>query len=369
MRPARRQSGMSLVELMVGMAVGLIGIVIITHLYLKNEEYKRSTSGVGTAQVNGAIALYSLERDLRMAGFGFNNASALGCNCAGANCSPVQYYYNGTYSYPPGAAGAALPPLTFAPVVITDNTGSPDQVTVLFGSDPERMFPGSLSESMPQPSAEFKVDGTAGFNQGDMVIVTQGSTCMMTQITQVQPASSHLQHNPGVSAPWNPAGGGSLLPAFAAGATLFNMGNPTWRIYSVASNRLQMTDYLQAGATAPTFNNVALPIVDEIVDMQAEYGKDTNGDGAVETWNNTPPANADQWMQILAVRIGILARSGNYERPSVPGGACEATTAAPTWQASGNASSVFTVPGGLPSCYRYRVFETVVPIRNMIWRP
>ena len=154
MTPFRaRQAGMSLMELMVGMTVGLIGIVIITHLYLKNEEYKRSTSGAGTAQVNGAIALYSLERDLRMAGFGFNNAAALGCNCTGANCSPVQYYYNGSYSTPPGPAGGTLPPLTFAPVVITDNTGAPDAITVLFGSDPDRMFPSTLSESMPSPSA------------------------------------------------------------------------------------------------------------------------------------------------------------------------------------------------------------------------
>ena len=79
---------------MVGMLIGLIGIVIITHLYLVNEAYKRSTTGSGSAQVNGAIALFSLERDVRMSGYGFAHSGALGCTCAGAGCSPVQYFYN-----------------------------------------------------------------------------------------------------------------------------------------------------------------------------------------------------------------------------------------------------------------------------------
>jgi len=25
------------------------------------------------------------------------------------------------------------------------------------------------------------------------------------------------------------------------------------------------------------------------------------------------------------------------------------------------------VPGGLPSCYRYKLFETIVPLRNVLW--
>ena len=72
------------------------------------------------------------------------------------------------------------------------------------------------------------------------------------------------------------------------------------------------------------------------------------------------------WWRVLAVRVAVLARSQNYEKPSVAGGPCEATTAAnpPTW-----AGGALTVPGGLPSCYKHRVFETVIPLRNMIWRP
>ena len=87
------------------MAIGLIGITIITHLYLTNEKYKRSTTGSGTAQVNGAIALYTLERDIRASGYGINHSALLACTCVGAGCSPLRYHYDGTYSYPP--AGAA----------------------------------------------------------------------------------------------------------------------------------------------------------------------------------------------------------------------------------------------------------------------
>ena len=378
MSPLRRarQSGWSLVELMVGMAVGLIGITIISHLYITNEKYKRSTTGSGTAQVNGAIALYSLERDIRMAGFGLNHSGALGCSCdkvANPDCSSVQYWYNGTYSSPPGPAGGALPPLEFAPVVIKETPDLPDTITLLYGNDPERMLPGKLTDSMPQPSSEFKVDGTAGYTINDMVLVTNGASCMMTQVTQVQDAASHLQHNPGASN-WNPAGGGSLLPAFPAGANLFNLGQPIWRTYSVepVKSQLQFREVISVTG-GPTAAGAAIPIIDDIVDVQAQYGKDTDDNGSVETWNTVQPTNGAQWQQVLAVRVAVLARSPNWERPSVAGGACEATTTAnrPKWGdlAALQDFPTLMVAGFLPSCYKYRVFETIIPLRNMIWRP
>lgn len=353
------QSGMSLVELMVAMVVGLIGVVIITHLYLVNEQYKRSTAGAGTAQVNGAVALYSMERDLRMAGFGFNHSSAMGC-------SSVQYYYNGAYSSPPGPAGGALPPLAFVPVLITQTPGAADSMTLLFGNAPERALPGSLSESMPQPSSEFKVDGTAGFAVNDLMLVAQGGTCMLTQITHVQTAASHLQHNPESS--WNPVGGGSLLPKFTAGATLFNLGSPTWRTYSIANNRLQSQDVLLTVTSAGTPTQQQL--VDDIVDLQAQYGQDANNDGVVATgeWTTVTPTTAAGWQQVIAVRLAVLARSGDYVRPA-PGANCEATTAQPTWAGGSFGAKDFATVTSQDRCYRYRVFETTIPLRNMIWRP
>ena len=85
-----RMQGFSLVELMVGLVVGMIGVVIMMQIFSVSEGYKRTTTGGDDAQNNGAIALYGIQRDLRQAGQGTNSfnglvppnaaASLIGCN-------------------------------------------------------------------------------------------------------------------------------------------------------------------------------------------------------------------------------------------------------------------------------------------------
>lgn len=367
-----RMGGMSLMEILVAMAIGLIGVVVITQTYLVNENYKRSTASAGGAQTNGALALFTIERDARMGGWGISWASALGC-------SSIQWHYDGVYSNPPDPGGT-LPALTVAPVVITDGGAGPDTIQVMYGTGMERVIPATLTKSMPSPSSELEIDNPQGFSDdpGDLLLLVQGGNCSMTQVTEVQPAAGKIQHNPGVSAPYNPPGGGSLLPAYTAGAQVFNFGRPVVNIYSIASNALQLTSLFSAPSSTVVASYTPTPytIVEEIVDLQAEYGKDNgvnNGtvaaavynpdDGIVDSYDNVTPTNGLGWQRVLSVRIGVLARSEHYVKPENPGDPCSATTVAPSW-----IGGTFAVPGGIPSCYGYRVFETVVPIRNMIWR-
>ena len=92
-----------------------------------------------------------------------------------------------------------------------------------------------------------------------------------------------------------------------------------------------------------------------------EYGKDTDNDNIVDTYDNAAPAD---WKQVLAVRLAVVARSALAEKPTVIGGACDATTALPTW--SGGTLDVSADPNW--NCYRYKVFETTIPLRNLIWQ-
>jgi type IV pilus assembly protein PilW len=361
----RREAGMSLVELMVAMLIGLIGIVIITHLYVTNDQYKRSTTGIGGAQINGAVALYTLERDLRMAGYGIAHSMALNCRCTQPLCSPLQYYYDTKSSFPPaGAALNALPARIPVPVVIGNNPGGPDMITVLYSNANERMLPAALDVGgATAPNWDYKVDSREGFRVGNLIMVSDGNgTCLLKKITGI--SGDSLEHKTG---PFNPSVA-SLGPDMPGGSAVFDLGAPVWRTYFIGANKLRSEDVILQLEGNPAATQA---LVDDIVDLQAEYGWDGSAaldPAIVDNWTAVPPTDPldptkVRWERILAVRVGVLARSQNFEKPSTAGGPCEATTAAPAW-----AGGAFTVPGGLPSCYKYRAFETVIPFRNMIWR-
>ncbi len=79
-RPFSRTSrGFTLVELMVGVLIGLIGTVVIFQVFAVSESQKRTTTGGSDAQQNGVFGLFQIERDMRMAGYGLNYMALLGC--------------------------------------------------------------------------------------------------------------------------------------------------------------------------------------------------------------------------------------------------------------------------------------------------
>jgi type IV pilus assembly protein PilW len=361
---------MSLVEVLVAVAIGMIGILVITQAYIATDNFNRSTLGEGSAQTSGTIALFTIERDVRMAGYGMSNTAAYGCG-------KVNWYYDPNYS---SNLGGTLPDITLAPVTITTTPGQPDQITTIYSSS-GRPIPGKLSKTMPAASSELDVDGTTGYRVQDLVLLVNNTapvSCTMAQITQVQPSAAKIQHNPGGNAPYNPPGAG-LFPAYKQDDLVFDLGNPRIRTFSVVNGRLRVTDaLLLAGGAAP------FDIAEGVVDLRAEYGKDNgvnNGtvssstyaanDGVIDSYDNVTPTSAAGWQQVLAIRMAVLTRVDHYEKPSVSGGNCDATTVLPTWSGSGaspfDSVDIATVTSQA-RCFHYRVFETVVPLRNVIWK-
>ena len=67
--PASRQRGVSLVELMIALVIGLIIVASVSQVFLSGKRSYGTQAGLGALQENGRFALYFLQRDLQFAGF------------------------------------------------------------------------------------------------------------------------------------------------------------------------------------------------------------------------------------------------------------------------------------------------------------
>lgn len=348
----QRHEGFSLVEIMVGMTVGLLGMIVIMQVASVSETTKRTTTSGGDAQQNGALSLHTLERDIRQAGYGVNIAGLLGCAV------------NGFDETPPGRDFI----FTLAPVVITQGVGNaPDTITATYGNASKLAVPASLVVNMSTPTEYYKVNNRYGFTVGDLVIAAEsGKSCSLAEVTSLPTATSdRVLHDSGtytdstgatVSSRYNKPGG--LGVSYTTLGKLYDIGPlPVNNSYSIVGNSLVVQSNMTGASDT---------IAEGIVDLQAEYGIDTDNDRIVDSYRTSADLDGSgtvsdaEWGSVLSVRVGLVARSNKREP------ACNVTAAVPTWK-GGAFSNVTANPEW--QCYRYRVYETTVMLRNMIWRP
>ena len=373
-----RFRGFSLVELLVAAAIGIIASLAIFQVFAVFEGQKRTTTSGGEAQTSGTLALFTVERELRQAGYGINNLEFLGCQIQGRD-----------------SVSATNFTLELIPVKITQGAlGAPDTITVMYGSGELLPNPANITQNMPSASSDFKVSNRYGFEEGNIVIAAEaGKDCTLAQVSNLPGAlgqTENVIHNPGTYTDpttgtqkdirYNPSAfpPGSGI-AYTTNAKLFNIGSlPANNIYSIQGGQLTLQRALFA-ASPPA----ATPLYDGVVQLQAQYGKDdgvndgtvvhasyTANDGIIDKFDEVQPADAAQWAQVLAARVAVVARSGLYEKDVVSPPTIrmwEDSGAAPT--TTGPVWTLNDAPGVEERHYRYKVFQTVVPIRNMIWRP
>ena len=349
---AAPQHGMTLIELMVGMSVGLLTTLAVTQVMALAEGQRRSAVTGSAAQVDGAVAMYALQRDVQMAGYGVvNNPAALGC--------PVRAQF--------GTSASRQFPLV--PVLIQDggSDGSSDSLAVLAGSKGGAAVPLMVAENHGQTAANFVVRSAFSVAAGDLLVAVPATwdatanRCTLFAATSVNLRS--VVHAAGV--PWN-AGQGNLFPmaGYPAQSYLVNLGSMVYRTYSVNSDGSALQTSQLSAITGQTALQAAHA---HIVNLQALYGMDTDADGVVDAYSSVSPTTAAGWQQVSSVRIAIAARSAQYEKEVV-------TASQPTW--SVRLGSTASEPTVLTlkvehladwQHYRYKVYETVVPLRNILW--
>lgn len=344
-------------ELLVAMLIAIVSTIVIFQTFSVAEGYRRTTTSGGDAQSAGALALFTLERDVRQAGYGLNLPPYWGCR--------IRYY-----DELKGASSEDVPPLPqliLAPLVITQGSGNaPDSISVMYGNSEITPTPAKFIQNMPSASADYKVDNRFGFTEGALVLaVESGKDCTLAQVSNLPGTpgqSNNVVHGSGTyTAPTGgqvptrfnkPAG---LGVSYTTEGRLYNLGEfPQSRTYSVNSDRLMLQEMLMSSVTTAT------PIFDAVVQLQAEYGKDKAGaDSVIDAWETSTPGNSTEWSQVLAVRMVIVTRAGQYEKDEVtPATLPDWPSWAPAWTLTSDQRH-----------YRYKVFQITVPLRNVIWTP
>ncbi len=356
------QAGLSLVEVMVGLAIGLLVALIIMQVMSVFEGQKRSTTGTADAQTNGAIALYNIARELQFAGYPLMPSGVAGTPDSPLECTTVTY----------GATGiTSISPVSITDGVAVAGVSASDSITIRYGDSTSGGVPTDIGGapvgqvvtlgSLISPGSNF------GCNVGDITIISNGTTCALSTITAKSAAGAAPPVTVTLLNTANAVSGANL-------ACLGAWNTVTYTVDQTNGNLMR--------------NGVA--VVSGIVNLQAQYGisataasnqvtqwVDANG----ATWGGTPTvANRNL---IKSVRVAVIARNPKIE-PAAVTTACSATnTAAPTGLCAWAGTPAVVGPPAIPAVsaptvdlsqsnanwarYHYRVFETIIPLRNVVW--
>ncbi|WNL48050.1 PilW family protein [Dyella sp. BiH032] len=359
--------GLSLIELMVGMVISLICVLGMMSAFSIYEGRKRTVTSGGDAQQNGLYSLFELERQVRTAGSGLTQ----GFNYGLWGCSITAY--GGNARKLPSATAmpavfAAWPSATpvkmrVVPVLIasggndTAGNAKPDTLAIVGGNPAGTVFRASVVGA--SGTAAVTLDNAFGFAANDYVLATTSTgECSMAKIASASSSSSQLTLSAADSPPTGLAVDGSV----------FDIGNqPSVSLYGIDTSTSTLVTYDMLGRNGAT----PLTIADGVVQLKALYGIDSDGDDVVDTWVQPvgdwaidkltvdQASAAAAFAKIKAVRIAVVAQSLLPERAADYSGASTLTL-------FGDLDAGLRYTVGTQPQYRYKVYDTVIPIRNAI---
>ncbi|MBI3901544.1 MAG: PilW family protein [Nitrosomonadales bacterium] len=364
-----RTAGFSLVEIMIALVIGMLAMIVILQVFSLFEGKKRTTTSGNDATNTGAIALYELQRNIQHSGYDISAYNLVGCNVR-LRTAPA------TVNLP------AMAPVTINHASIPAGDAHTDTLLLVYGNANGGAEGDGITAQANPPDNIYTVQSPNAFHApvgtqlADYVIAETkahpAASCSL-------PAAAFLPmvkivsvgvggiNNVAISA----TGQAGMAPGSPNNGSLYNLGSaPVILAYAIRNGQLTVCDYMANDCSIAANKNdttIWVPIADNIVSMLAEYGHDTlttvpaatgQTSYAVDTYDKTTPTSSCGWTRTLAVRIALVARNVMPDK--------SAPSANPTWAGGAiDLTSTSVAPNFTWQNYRYKVFQTTVPIRNI----
>jgi len=169
------QRGLTLIELMVALVIGLAVTLVVTTLLIAGENHKRTTTSTNDADQTGSYAFYALDRALRNAGSGIAESAdvgVLGCKLNVNALLPRAAAFPAPFATK--FLGAAPADLRIAPVLIGSNqsdNNTSDVLVVMGGTGAGGGVPRAING--PGDANTLILQTTVGIFKDDLVLVSQ----------------------------------------------------------------------------------------------------------------------------------------------------------------------------------------------------
>lgn len=397
----RHVRGLTLIELMVAIAVGLIVSLAITGAVLTMGKQFRVVGATAAAQGSAQIALSLIDEAGRSAGAGLYSRS-------GPLCPTLNIWRDGV-SVADGA--------TFMAVNVVDggDAGTSDRIVFTGSAAVGALSATPLLVNMAAPGDALVVSDAGNLVVGDFALVGSpavGQPCTLFRVTAVSAPETACGGNAdscrtltraGAAAGFNPPDPSAVF----ANAPLFGFENSGAGIAPVVFgngvvNRIgpefrqlafevQCDSLIQYNAfsDAPTctenplsFAGGANALATDVVLMHAQYGVSVGaGSDIVTEWVDATGGTwaaptVDNAARVKAVRVVVVVRSKEADANEVTAASCTNTggvvNTGPCSFQDADAPAIdlsgVSVPAGRSwRNYRYRVHQAVVPLRNVIW--
>lgn len=300
--PARRQAGLSLIELMISMAIGLLLLAAMTSLIVSQSANRDELEKSSRQIENGRYASQLVADDIQHAGF-----------------------YGQAFLLPNPPAGLPDPCIT-TPVTGAGSLAEAMPVAIQgYDSPASSPIPNCL------PDADF-VHGT------DILVIRRADTAYSGTPTTIPQTGDIFMQTSAASTVMAPGTGAtsSTFPLYfdqlqtvpvplrkyfvhiyflspcsnPTGPTATSYNIPTCQNTDDNGNPIPTLKRLELGSanggTATVWNLV--PLVEGIENMQFDWGTDTDSDGYPNQYTPAPATSTD-WSNVMAVRINLLARN------------------------------------------------------------
>jgi type IV pilus assembly protein PilW len=371
----RRQRGVSLIELMVAMLLGLLLMGAVLQFYLANKASFVNQEQNAYLQESGRYALGDIARTTRMAGLS-------GCSSRpipGKPLTVINHLNGGDYAYALFASGVrgfeanGTGPAD-AEYEITDSSPAPSATAsdwtpalpatgrnelvgdVVAGNDVLVVTLSSPPVPLVDPftdATSFKASSPNDLQRYDIAVVSNCQQAEIFQITNLTTTSgrANVVGSAGGAVPGNAGPISNTGPTrdFRAGSEISALR--TYVYYVGVGAGGQPALFRSRLAIQDTNENrlLAEELVSGVESMQLTYGIDGDEDFVVNSY--VPADEVTDWLQVRAVRVALLLRSPDEFLPSEDG-------------------TLYTVAGSdidpVDDRRQRRVFETTIALRNRL---